>query len=59
MAPAQSHGSLFFYRNKLTYWGVDDPANQLYSTIDGINWQQDKSLNSLMNGEFLYRSSVA
>jgi hypothetical protein len=58
-APAQSHGSLFFYRNKLTYWGVDDPANQLYSTIDGITWKQDKTLNSLMNGEFLYRSSVA
>jgi len=58
-APVGSHGNLFFYGGKLNYWGMDNPANQFYSTTDGIRWQQNKNVNSLMNGGYLHMHSIA
>jgi hypothetical protein len=57
--PAQSNASFFFFRNILNYWGRDDPLNQFYSTTDGIRWQQNKNVNSLMNGGYLHMHSIA
>jgi hypothetical protein len=58
-APVGSHGNLFFYGGKLNYWGMDNPANQFYSTTDGIRWQQNNMVNSFMNGGYLHMHSIA
>lgn len=57
--PVQSQGHLFFYAGTLNYWGRDNPKNQFYSTTDGIKWEQNKSIDLLMNGEYLHIHSIA
>jgi hypothetical protein len=57
--PAWSHGHLFFYADTLNYWGRDSPSNQFYSTRDGITWEQNKTVDSIMNGEYLHMHSIA
>ena len=58
-APRGDHASIFFYAGKLYFWGMYNPANEFYYTTDGIKWTQDKSVDSLMNGEHLFWSCLA
>ena len=54
-----SHGSFFFFANKLHYWGQGSPQNEYFTSTDGIKWTQDKTINPIMNGEFLYWHCIA
>jgi photosystem II stability/assembly factor-like uncharacterized protein len=58
-APVTSQASLFFFGNTLYYFGMDNPANQCYSTNDGMKWQKNTSINSLLNGGYLHMHSIA